>query len=458
MGSRRRARDPRPPEDADEDVLPLRDGLRRAPRTRTPARSASRTRARCRSRTARRSSGRSSSASRSAPRSPSRRSSRGRTTSTRTTRRATRSPSTTSRSASAAGSRCRAPSRSRSASCARTSRRTRRRPSTSAAAPGRKIGAERSLIDFNRGGTPLVEIVTQPRHPLGRAGRALPPAPPADDRRARDLRRAHGGGDAALRRQRLRPPGRLGRAAHALGAEEHELVPVHRPRDRGGRPRAGRRCTRAGGEVEQHTYDYEPNTDTLTPHRSKEEADDYRYFPEPDLVPLEPAAELVERLRGELPELPADAIRAGRRRARRRGRVGARHHRPRPDLRRAGRGGVPPREAFNFAMNQPIPAGANLAELAKVAKAAKSLTREALDAAVAASAEAGFTADEYLGQTAVSDTSELEPVDRRRPRRQPRPGRGVPRRQGGPARLLRRPGDEGDRREGEPEGRQRAPA
>ena len=65
----------------------------------------------------------------------------------------------------------------------------------------------------------------------------------------------------------------------------------------------------SGGEVEQHTYDYEPDTDTLTPHRSKEEADDYRYFPEPDLVPVEPAAELVERLRGELPELPADLIR-----------------------------------------------------------------------------------------------------------------------------------------------------
>src|SRR3989304_6264141 len=47
----------------------------------------------------------------------------------------------------------------------------------------------------------------------------------------------------------------------------------------------------------------------LTPHRAKEEADDYRYFPEPDLVPVEPPAELVERLRSELPELPAARIR-----------------------------------------------------------------------------------------------------------------------------------------------------
>jgi Asp-tRNA(Asn)/Glu-tRNA(Gln) amidotransferase B subunit len=61
-------------------------------------------------------------------------------------------------------------------------------------------------------------------------------------------------------------------------------------------------------------------------------------------------------------------------------------------------------------MNQPIPAGANLAELAKVAQAARELTREALQRAVAASAEPGFSADDYLADRAVSDTSELEPV------------------------------------------------
>src|SRR5690348_6764602 len=65
-----------------------------------------------------------------------------------------------------------------------------------------------------------------------------------------------------------------------------------------------------GETLEQSTYDYDPDTDRLTVHRSKEEADDYRYFPEPDLVPIEPPAELVERLRGDLPESPAERIRA----------------------------------------------------------------------------------------------------------------------------------------------------
>src|SRR5207237_6982769 len=64
----------------------------------------------------------------------------------------------------------------------------------------------------------------------------------------------------------------------------------------------------AGETLVQSTYDYDPDTDRLTVHRSKEEADDYRYFPEPDLVPVEPPAELVERLRGQVPELAVARI------------------------------------------------------------------------------------------------------------------------------------------------------
>ena len=81
-------------------------------------------------------------------------------------------------------------------------------------------------------------------HPLRRRGRALPATAAPDDRRARDLRRGDGEGHAARRRERLRPAGRQRRAAHALGAEEHELVHVHRPRHRRGGARPDRRVRR----------------------------------------------------------------------------------------------------------------------------------------------------------------------------------------------------------------------
>jgi aspartyl-tRNA(Asn)/glutamyl-tRNA(Gln) amidotransferase subunit B len=61
----------------------------------------------------------------------------------------------------------------------------------------------------------------------------------------------------------------------------------------------------SGGQIALQTLHYDPQRDELTVLRSKEEADDYRYFPEPDLVPMEPSSELIERLRSELPELPA---------------------------------------------------------------------------------------------------------------------------------------------------------
>jgi aspartyl-tRNA(Asn)/glutamyl-tRNA(Gln) amidotransferase subunit B len=274
---------------------------------------------------------------------------------------------------------------------------------------GRKIGAERSLIDFNRAGTPLVEIVTEPHIR----------SPEQAERFLQLLRQtivALGISEARMEEGTLRVDANV--SVRPAGSDElrtrWELKNMNSFRFIGRGIEAAVReqvkLYESGGEVEQHTYDYEPDTDTLTPHRSKEEADDYRYFPEPDLVPVEPAAELVERLRGELPPLPADLIRE------RAEALGVEDAwalvTTDRDLVYAGLvvEGVLPREAFNFAMNQPVPPGANLAELAKVAKAAKDLTREALDAAVAASAGDGFTAGEYLAQTAVSDTSELEPL------------------------------------------------
>jgi aspartyl-tRNA(Asn)/glutamyl-tRNA(Gln) amidotransferase subunit B len=274
---------------------------------------------------------------------------------------------------------------------------------------GRKVGAERSLIDFNRGGTPLVEIVTQPDiHSPEQAERFL--------QLLRQTIVELGISEARMEEGTLRVDANV--SVRPAGTDElrtrFELKNMNSFRFIGrGIAAAVRRqieLYESGGAVEQHTYDYEPDTDTLTPHRSKEEAEDYRYFPEPDLVPLAPERELVERLRRQLPELPAARI--------------AQHAEAlgvddawavvttERDAAYAAlvSDGVVAREAFNFAMNQPIPARANFAELAKVVKAAKDLTREALTAAVAASADSGFAAATYLAQTAVSDTAELEPV------------------------------------------------
>lgn len=274
---------------------------------------------------------------------------------------------------------------------------------------GRKIGAERSLIDFNRGGTPLVEIVTEPQiRSAEQAERFL--------QLLRQTIVALGISEARMEEGTMRVDANV--SVRPAGSDElrtrWELKNMNSFRFIGRGIDAAMReqvkLYEAGEQVEQHTYDYEPDTDKLTPHRSKEEADDYRYFPEPDLVPVEPDRALVDRLAAELPQLPADLIRA--------------HAEAlgvddawalvttdrEPTYAGLAAGGVGEREAFAFTMNQPIPAGANLAELAKVAVAAKDLTREALSAAVAASADEGFTADEYLAQTAVSDTSALEPL------------------------------------------------
>ena len=128
--------------------------------------------------------------------------------------------------------------------------------------------------------------------------------------------------------------GRASELPHAHGAQEHELVQLRRARDRRRGRAADRRSTRPAARSSQETYDFDAATGRLTPHRSKEEAEDYRYFPEPDLVPVEPPAELVERLRARAAGAARERGSAGSRR-----RVGfelarrARHDRPRRPLR-----------------------------------------------------------------------------------------------------------------------------
>ena len=274
---------------------------------------------------------------------------------------------------------------------------------------GRKVGAERSLIDFNRGGTPLVEIVTQPdirsadqarrflqllRQTIVELGISAARMEEGTLRCDANVSVRPAGSEELRTRWELKNMNSFAFIGRGIEAAVREQIALYE----------------AGGTVAQETYDYEPDTDRLTPHRSKEEAEDYRYFPEPDLVPIEPEPAVVERMRGELSELPAARI---GRYAEALGTADAwalvTNER---DATYAAlvREGVAEREAFNFTMNQPIPPGANLVELAKVVKAAKELTRDALLNAVSAGANPDFTADAYLGEVAITDTTALEPI------------------------------------------------
>ena len=215
----------------------------------------------------------------------------------------------------------------------------------------------------------------------------------------------------------------------------------------------------SGGEVVQETLDYEVKSDTVTPRRRKEEADDYRYFPEPDLVPVEPEAGVVERLRTEVPELPGTRIRRFEEQ------YELSHYDAQVLNGSAGLAalyeqvaleGIDAKAASNVLMNDfgatgIDPAAVNGAELAKLIAARSTLPRETFTRALSESADPEFRAETYLGDTLIADTAE-------RSRKQSGPGRRVQGRQGGPARLLRRAGDEGDGRQGRPEGRQRAVA
>jgi aspartyl-tRNA(Asn)/glutamyl-tRNA(Gln) amidotransferase subunit B len=171
----------------------------------------------------------------------------------------------------------------------------------------------------------------------------------------------------------------------------------------------------SGGAVVQQTYDFHVDTGRLTARRSKEEADDYRYFPEPDLVPVEPPVDLVERMRAELGELPGARIRRLEQEldfATAEGLVTA----GRDALYEATTGDR--RAVANVVMNQLAgagvdPAAVDPAELARLVEARERIPRKAFDDAIAHAGDPGFSADAYLAQETVSDTAELEPlVDR----------------------------------------------
>jgi aspartyl-tRNA(Asn)/glutamyl-tRNA(Gln) amidotransferase subunit B len=280
-------------------------------------------------------------------------------------------------------------------------------------ATGRSVGADYSLVDFNRGGTPLVEIVTRPDlHSADETLRFL--------RLLRQTIVELGVSDAEMEKGTLRADVNV--SLRPRGSKElrprMELKNMNSFSFIGrGIEAAIRRQTQVyedGATFEQSTYDYDPDTDALHVHRSKEEADDYRYFPEPDLVPVEPSRELVERI--ELPELPGARIR------RLEQAVGfdlahelVTTERDRLYERLLAADSLEPRVVANAVMNEIAAAGVDLDavkadELAKVIAAKADLPRDVYTSAVARSADEGFAASEFLGQRVTSDESELAPV------------------------------------------------
>jgi aspartyl-tRNA(Asn)/glutamyl-tRNA(Gln) amidotransferase subunit B len=278
-------------------------------------------------------------------------------------------------------------------------------------AAGRIAGAESSLVDFNRGGTPLVEIVTKP-----------------DVRSAEEARRflqllrqtvvELGISDAEMEKGSLRCDAnvsvrRAGETGYRTKTELKNMNSFKFVAD-GIAAELERQATlyEGGGEVVQQTLHFDPASGALAPLRTKEEAHDYRYFPEPDLVPLEPSAELVEAERATIGELP-----------------GARIRRLEPEigfdlaegLVTGGRDElfrrVPGerRAVANVLMNQFAAAGVEPGvvdgqELGRLIEARDRIPRAAFLEALAASGDPGFSAERYFEQAVIADIGELDPV------------------------------------------------
>jgi aspartyl-tRNA(Asn)/glutamyl-tRNA(Gln) amidotransferase subunit B len=170
---------------------------------------------------------------------------------------------------------------------------------------GRIHGSGASLVDFNRGGTPLVEIVTEPDL-----------RDPAAAREWLQLLRATikaiGASDVNMEEGSLRCDANVSMrpaGSEALGTKaELKNMNSFRFLERGiaAELERQRALLEGGEEVAQDTLHFDPATGSLTSLRSKEYAHDYRYFPEPDLVPLAPTEEMLREAREALPELPAD--------------------------------------------------------------------------------------------------------------------------------------------------------
>lgn len=173
---------------------------------------------------------------------------------------------------------------------------------------GRIQGAEYSLVDYNRAGVPLVEIVTKP---IFGAEHRAPDLAAAYVRTIRDIVIALGISEARMERGNLRCDANVSlrpRGQEKLGTRtETKNVNSMRSVERAVRYEIQRQAAilQAGGSITQETRHWHEDTGTTSPGRPKSDADDYRYFPEPDLLPVAPSADLIEELRARLPEPPA---------------------------------------------------------------------------------------------------------------------------------------------------------
>jgi len=278
-------------------------------------------------------------------------------------------------------------------------------------AGGRIAGAEYSLVDFNRGGTPLVEIVCEPdvrsaeearrflqllRQTVVELGISDAEMEKGSLRCDANVSVRQAGEKGFRTKTELKNMNSFKFVADGIEAEVRRQIEIYE----------------AGGEVEQETLHFDPASGTIAPLRSKEEAHDYRYFPEPDLVPVEPSVEMIAAAIDEIGELPAARIR------RLEDELGF-------DLAEglvtSGRDGlyerVPGdrRAVANVLMNQLAATGidveaVNGSELGKLIAERERIPRGAFTEALERSGDVGFSADDYLGETAISDASELDPV------------------------------------------------
>ena len=276
---------------------------------------------------------------------------------------------------------------------------------------GRIHDADRTLVDFNRGGTPLVEIVTQPdlrsaeqtkrflqllRQTVRELGISDAEMQEGSMRFDVNVSVRPEGSDELRTRTELKNINSFNFAAQGIEREIGRQIAIYE----------------SGGEVEQETLHFVPGQEHAPPLRSKEEAQDYRYFPEPDLVPIEPPAELVERAGAEIGALPSARIR----RLELELDFGLAE-----ELVTSGRDDLysrtpgERRAVANVVMNELAaaavdPAAVNGDELGKLIEARDRIPREAFTKALAASAETSFAAADYLGETLIADAAELDPL------------------------------------------------